>query len=94
MMKVCALLGIVAAIAGGFTRYEMWAAESGWAQEPPSPTGRFLYRLTGFGAQDGKAQRVEAPELDGAVGWLNTEKAVTLKDLRGKIVLLDFWTYC
>jgi len=75
MMKVCSLLGIVAAVAGGFTRYEMWAAESGWVQ-------------------DGKAARVEAPELDGAVGWLNTEKALTLKDLRGKIVLLDFWTYC
>ncbi|MFD5828236.1 NHL domain-containing thioredoxin family protein [Lentzea sp. NPDC060358] len=38
--------------------------------------------------------RVRAPELVGR-GWLNTgDEQVTLKGLRGKIVLLDFWTFC
>lgn len=32
--------------------------------------------------------------LDGGSEWLNTSKPLTLKDLRGKIVVVDFWTYC
>ena len=35
-----------------------------------------------------------APSLDGGVGWLNTAGPLDTKDLKGKFVLLDFWTYC
>ena len=36
--------------------------------------------------------RVRAPELRGR-GWLNTAgTALSIQGLRGKIVLLDFWT--
>jgi DNA-binding beta-propeller fold protein YncE len=37
--------------------------------------------------------RVRAPELTGGRGWLNTDKPLSLAALKGKIVLLDFWTY-
>src|SRR5712664_4546753 len=37
--------------------------------------------------------RVRAPELSGGRGWLNTDKPLSLSALKGKVVLLDFWTY-
>jgi thiol-disulfide isomerase/thioredoxin len=37
--------------------------------------------------------RVRAPELEGGRGWLNTDAPLSLAALRGKVVLLDFWTY-
>jgi thiol-disulfide isomerase/thioredoxin/sugar lactone lactonase YvrE len=40
-----------------------------------------------------RTPRVRAPELVGR-GWLNTDGPVALGDLRGRFVLLDFWTFC
>ena len=43
------------------------------------------------------ARYAEAPPLVGGLGWINTGAAdtdVDLKQLKGKFVILDFWTYC
>ncbi len=48
------------------------------ADEPPHP---FPHRL-------------EAPEFPRDMEWINTAGPLRLKDLKGKYVLLDFWTYC
>jgi DNA-binding beta-propeller fold protein YncE len=40
-------------------------------------------------------KKVAAPEIDGGVAWLNSAGPLSLKkDLKGKVVLLDFWTLC
>jgi DNA-binding beta-propeller fold protein YncE len=36
---------------------------------------------------------VRAPEITGGRGWLNADKPLSIAALKGKIVLLDFWTY-
>ncbi|KPL02331.1 MAG: alkyl hydroperoxide reductase [Planctomycetes bacterium SM23_65] len=38
--------------------------------------------------------RVDAPEFPRDMQWLNTGRPLSLKELRGKVVVLDFWTYC
>lgn len=36
----------------------------------------------------------DAPEFPEGLDWLNVDKPVRLSELKGKIVLLDFWTFC
>jgi thiol-disulfide isomerase/thioredoxin len=38
--------------------------------------------------------RVRAPELPQNQPWLNTEHPLSLQQLKGRVVILDFWTYC
>jgi thiol-disulfide isomerase/thioredoxin len=38
--------------------------------------------------------RIRAPELPQHYAWLNTDRPLSLEDLKGRVVILDFWTYC
>ncbi len=40
------------------------------------------------------ARRQKVPPLPAGLTWLNTAGPLELHDLRGKFVLLDFWTFC
>lgn len=58
----------------------------------------FLFAILGgtnYGMTDlrRKQVKVRAPELTGGRSWLNTDKPLSLAALKGKVVLLDFWTY-
>lgn len=58
--------------------------------------------LTAFGGRAGAAETLPmthaletpyaVPEIDGIAGWINS-KPLRLADWRGKVVLVDFWTY-
>ncbi|WP_373530692.1 thioredoxin-like domain-containing protein [Nostoc sp.] len=38
--------------------------------------------------------RVRAPELPQNYSWLNTDRPLSIKQLKGRVIILDFWTYC
>jgi thiol-disulfide isomerase/thioredoxin len=45
--------------------------------------------------EEKEKKKQAAPELEGGLAWLNTGGPLSIKkDLKGKIVLLDFWTLC
>src|SRR6266404_9965314 len=52
--------------------------------------------VLGSGASQAHAEeKPKAPELDGGIAWINTDKPISIhKDLKGKLVILDFWTLC
>lgn len=45
------------------------------------------------GAAQSYVGRSPAPEFPTGLDWINTDRELTLEELRGKVVLLDFWTY-
>lgn len=40
------------------------------------------------------AGSIHAPEFPQGLDWLNTDRPLSLADFRGKVLLLDFWTFC
>ncbi len=61
----------------------------------PACLGLLLAGLSAAPLHAQPGARLKAPDFDGAVGpTLGSDKPIKLKDLRGKIVILEFWTLC
>ena len=73
--------------------------EEGVAQAPPTPETEVAVKAPGDEVKEaGKLaspfrRKLEAPDFPKGMEWINS-KPLTKKDLKGKFVLLDFWTYC
>jgi len=55
--------------------------------------GRRTLRFRVEGPRHGRRAVSTAPELPDGLDWLNTSRPLTLADLRGRLAILDFWTY-
>jgi len=61
----------------------------------PATTQRQLANLVGRVTNwTGEERDMSQPDLDGGTAWINAKAPISIEDLRGKIVLLDFWTFC
>lgn len=81
-------IGVVALIAGFGIYFNSPELNKATGQENFVPA-----TIAGNGTvQIDKSQFKLAPELAKISGYINTD-SVTLEDLRGKVVLVDFWTY-
>lgn len=38
--------------------------------------------------------KINAPDFTAGLEWLNTPRPLSLQELRGKLVILEFWTFC
>ncbi|HLH72004.1 MAG TPA: hypothetical protein VKX96_01880 [Chloroflexota bacterium] len=44
--------------------------------------------------QDRWLGSIRAPDFPSGLDWLNVTRPLHMADLRGRIVILDFWTFC
>jgi len=40
------------------------------------------------------AGKVRAPEFVEGLDWINVSRPLQLADLRGRLAIIDFWTFC
>lgn len=105
--KTLALVIVIAVIAGAIWLLESQRAgptfgqsgkESGSqadiAENTPDTESNYVVdEATKKRIQDKEGRYLKAPELEGIAGYINTPKGTRISDFRGKVVLIDFWTY-
>ncbi|WP_310731107.1 thioredoxin family protein, partial [Burkholderia multivorans] len=70
----------------------MAAADTAAAERSAAPAGAMMRAAAPMAAPAALPVEGTLPPLDGAVQWLNSPP-LTAAALRGKVVLVDFWTY-
>lgn len=81
--RVLALVGALLLIAGAIAGIEGLSVPGGRAAPPPAGV---------LPLPAGDEPGPPLPEITGITAWLNSEP-LTLERLRGRVVLVDFWTY-
>jgi cytochrome c biogenesis protein CcdA/thiol-disulfide isomerase/thioredoxin len=76
------ILASVAYIASGFDPQTLFASTNKVAENPAAE----------LKLQDGLDAPYAAPKFAGIDAWINS-RPLTMQELRGKVVLIDFWTY-
>ncbi|QDV33070.1 thioredoxin-like domain-containing protein [Tautonia plasticadhaerens] len=80
-----ALLAVAAGMA--------WLARTGAEPAPADPFARMnMVVPASFKGQEGVGATQDL--FEGGIAWLNSAQPIRSQDLIGKVVLLDFWTYC
>jgi cytochrome c biogenesis protein CcdA/thiol-disulfide isomerase/thioredoxin len=78
------ILGVIIILSVGYMIYLEGGISTARADE--------LNNTTPLGLQNGLATPYIAPPIDGIDAWINSEP-LQINDLKGKVVLIDFWTY-
>jgi thiol-disulfide isomerase/thioredoxin len=84
MRRFLILVLVLGVVAAACTSSVENTAEPGEALQPDDPVEQ---RIGSFAGTE------PAPEFPEDLDWLNVDGPVTMAALRGKVVLLDFWTY-
>ncbi|MEO5731682.1 MAG: thioredoxin-like domain-containing protein, partial [Byssovorax sp.] len=85
-LLVAGLMGCSAAAPPGATRGATPAAAAPAVDLAPLP-----YALVPLPPEK---DRGEVPGFDGASAWINVDHPLTKDELRGRVVIVDFWTSC
>ena len=65
---------------------------SGCQQNPSPQPGNPIAGTAPAHGPEPPVMKIPAPELEGIEAWINS-KPLALKDLRGQVVVLHFWTF-
>src|SRR5690606_14961249 len=82
----------ILAVAGAAAMLARHRAGTAPVAEAPRVGGMTVQPASFRPPQEGPGAKQDL--FEGAVAWLNTAQPIRSQDLIGKVVLLDFWTYC